>query len=104
MLEITDNNFDSLIQTDKLVVVDFYATWCGPCRNLMPIMQKISEEVEDSAIVGKVDIDNNAALVAKFGVQSIPTVIFIKDEKIVERLVGGRGKESYLALIDKHSG
>lgn len=88
-LEITDANFDTeTAAEDKVVVLDFWAQWCGPCRMVGPIIDQLSEEYKDQAIIGKVDVDNNPETSMKFGVRNLPTILFIKNGEVVDRQVG----------------
>ena len=88
-LEITDATFDEVVlKSDKPVVVDFWAAWCGPCRMVGPIIDEVSNEYEGKAVVGKVDVDANQEFAAKYGVRNIPTVLVFKDGEIVSRQVG----------------
>jgi len=100
-LEITDANFDELVlKSDKPVMVDFWAEWCGPCRMLGPIIEEVSKDYEGQAIVGKLDVDSNQEFAAKFGVRNIPTVLVFKDGELVNRQVGVSPKNVYTESID----
>ena len=100
-LEITDANFDELVlKSDKPVIVDFWAEWCGPCRMLGPIIEEVSKDYEGKAIVGKLDVDSNQEFAAKFGVRNIPTVLVFKDGELVNRQVGVSPKNVYTESID----
>ena len=95
-------SFDAAIAGDKPVLVDFWATWCGPCRMLAPVIEQIGAEYEGRAIVGKVDVDEEPSLAQKFSVMSIPTLIVMKNGKVVETAVGARGKDAVAAMINRH--
>ena len=100
-LEITDATFDDVVlKSDKPVVVDFWAAWCGPCRMVGPIIDEVSSEYEGRAVVGKVDVDSNQEFAAKYGVRNIPTVLVFKDGEIVNRQVGVSPKQVYTDAID----
>ena len=83
-LVITDATLDEVLATDKLVIIDFWAEWCGPCKMIGPIIDQIGEEYADKVVVGKVDVDNNDDTTSKYGIRNIPTVLYIKDGKVVE--------------------
>ena len=101
-LEITDSNFEeTVLKSDKPVMVDFWAAWCGPCRMVGPIIDELSEEYEGKAIIGKVDIDSNQQYAAQFGVRNIPTVLVFKNGELVDRKVGVSSKNDYAQAIDK---
>nr|WP_305765432.1 thioredoxin [Elizabethkingia bruuniana] len=87
-LEITDSTFSEIINSDKPVLVDFWATWCGPCRMLGPIIEEIATDFEGKAVVGKVDVDNNQQISMEFGIRNIPTVLIFKNGEVVDKLVG----------------
>ena len=93
--EITNQNFNEIISQGKPVLVDFWATWCGPCKRLGPIIEEIAAEYDGKAIVGKCDIEENDELTDKFGIMTVPTVVFLKDGKEVDRVVGLAMKNVY---------
>jgi thioredoxin 1 len=88
-LELTDQNFDEIvIQSDKPVIVDFWAEWCGPCRMVGPIVEEIGNEYSDKAVVGKIDVDSNPNVTRQYGIRNIPTVLFFKNGEIADKQVG----------------
>ena len=100
-LEITDATFDEVVlKSDKPVVVDFWAAWCGPCRRVGPIIDELSQEYDGKAVVGKVDVDSNQEYAAKYGVRNIPTVLVFKGGEIVNRQVGVSPKQVYSEAIE----
>jgi thioredoxin 1 len=93
-VEITDANFDELVmKTDKPVLLDFWAEWCGPCRLIGPIVEEIAKEQGDNALVGKVNVDENPQAAMKFGIRNIPTVLYIKNGEIADKQVGATSKD-----------
>lgn len=100
-LEITDSNFEEkVLNSDKPVLVDFWAEWCGPCRMVGPIIEEVSDEYKDKAVVAKLDVDSNQEFAAKYGVRNIPTVLFFKGGELVDRKVGVAPKENYTETLD----
>lgn len=88
-IEITDSNFQEVVlNAGKPAVVDFWAEWCGPCRMLTPIVKELSTEFEGTVVVGKVDVDSNPGISAKYGIRNIPTLLFFKDGQVVDKQVG----------------
>ena len=100
-LEITDATFEeTVLNSDKPVLVDFWAAWCGPCRMVGPIIEEISSEYNGKALVGKVDVDANQEFAAKYGVRNIPTVLVFQSGEVVGRQVGVAPKNAYTKAID----
>ena len=99
-LEVTDANFEELVNSGKPMVVDFWAEWCGPCRMVSPIIDELATEYEGKVTIGKMDVDNNNDVVAQFGIRNIPTVLFFKDGKLVDKQVGAAQKPAVVAKID----
>lgn len=100
-LEVNDGNFDEVVlKSDKPVIVDFWAEWCGPCRMIAPIIEDLSKEYSGRAVVTKCDVDNSPQVAAKFGIRNIPTVLFFKDGKIADKQVGAVPKSSFVSKIN----
>lgn len=99
-LEINESNFNEIVKSDKLVVIDFWATWCGPCRALSPIVEELAEEYKDKVVIGKCDTDQNNDIAMQFGVRNIPMLVFLKNGEVVETLVGLMKKSELVKVID----
>ncbi len=100
-IEVNDGNFDELVvKSDKPVLVDFWAEWCGPCRMVAPILDEISHEYEGKAVVVKCDVDNNPAVSAKYSIRNIPTVLFFKDGKVADKQVGAVPKNNFVIKLN----
>ena len=101
-LHLNAQTFEEAAAGDKPVLVDFWATWCGPCRMIAPVIEQVAAEFEGRAVVGKVDVDEEPGLAQRFGVMSIPTLIVMKGGKVVEQAGGARGKADVAAMLSRH--
>lgn len=100
-LEFTDQNFEEILSSDKPILVDFWAEWCGPCRMVGPIVEEISKDYEGRAVVGKVDVDSNPNISTKYGIRNIPTILFIKGGEVVDKHVGAAPKNVLAEKLNK---
>ena len=98
VIQVNKNNFDEIKNSDKVVLLDFYADWCGPCRMVSPIVDEIAEENSD-VVVGKINVDDEQELASAFGVVSIPMLVVMKDGQEINRSVGAKPKAQILALL-----
>ncbi len=100
-IELTDSNFEEMVlKSDKPVLVDFWAEWCGPCRMVAPIVNEISAEYEGKAVVGKLDVDSNPEVAQKYGIRNIPTILFFKNGEVADKQVGAVPKSMLTSKIE----
>jgi thioredoxin 1 len=103
IVEVTDDNFDSdVLKSDKPVLIDFWAAWCGPCRAIAPIVEELAGEYQGKITVGKMDVDRNSATPTRYKVTGIPTLLVFKNGQVVEQLVGYRSKDDIQKALDRH--
>jgi thioredoxin 1 len=98
-LAITDANFDQLAAEGKPMLVDFWATWCGPCKKIGPYIEELAEQYADKAIIGKVDVDENDQLAIRFGIRNIPTVLYIRNGEVIDKQIGAAPKAALEAKL-----
>ena len=96
----TNTNFDGLLESEKLVIVDFWATWCGPCRMLSPLLDEVEEEMADKITVVKVNVDDADEIAMRYRIMSIPTLVFVKNGQMVDRTVGAMPKSALVQRIE----
>ncbi|MEC7877990.1 MAG: thioredoxin [Bacteroidota bacterium] len=101
-LEISDSNFNEIVTKNSVVLIDFWAEWCGPCRMIAPMIEELANEYNGKAIVGKLDVDNNQESSIKFGVRSIPTLLVFKNGELVDRHVGAVPKDTLSKSLDSN--
>jgi len=100
-MHLTDSNFKKeVLESETPVVVDFWATWCGPCRMVAPVIEEIAQEYAGKVKVGKVDVDENSRIASEFGIMSIPTIMIFKNGKVMKQMVGALSKGQLKAMID----
>ena len=100
-VEVNDTNFDDVVlKSDKPVIVDFWAEWCGPCRMIAPLIEEISDEYTGRAVVAKCDVDESPGVAAKFGIRNIPTVLYFKNGEVADKQVGAVPKKNFTAKLD----
>ena len=100
-IEITDSNFDEIVKnSDKPVLIDFWAQWCGPCLAIAPVIEQIAKEYEGKAVIGKLDVDNNPKVAMAYGVRNIPTLLIFKNGQVVDKQVGAAPKGMLTKKLD----
>ena len=102
IINASDNDFAQNIE-EGVVLVDFWAPWCGPCKMIAPVLEELDGEIEGKAKIVKVDVDENQGTASKYGIMSIPTLLLFKDGEMVDKVVGFQPKEALAQLIEKHS-
>ena len=98
--EITDSNFDEILKSNEIVVVDLWAEWCGPCRMVGPIVEELAEVYKDQAFIGKLDVDNNPEIPEKFLIRNIPTILLFKNGELADKVVGAVPKQALQTKIE----
>lgn len=101
-LELNNETFKESLESDKVVLVDFWAEWCGPCRMIAPIIDEVSEEFKDKAIIGKVNVDEQNDIAAQFGIRSIPTIVLFKNGEVVDKIVGAQPIGTFREKLNNH--
>ena len=100
VIDLTDETFMKYIEENRIAVIDCWAPWCGPCKMIAPLMEEFATEYEGKIKIGKVDVDNNQNIAVQFGIRSIPTVLFFKKGKVVDRVIGAYPKSHFQEKID----
>jgi len=101
-IEVTDNDFQETLEEYPLVLVDFWAAWCGPCKMMEPVLEKIAEEYQGDVVIGKMNVDKNQNIPGKFQISSIPTMILFKNGEPVEKMIGALGKDQLVQKFEEY--
>ena len=102
-LKFEDATFETqVLKQDKVALVDFWAEWCGPCRAIGPTIEELSKEFDGKALIGKVNVDENPEIAMKYGIRNIPTILFIKNGQVVDKMVGAAPKAAFVQTLNKH--
>ncbi len=101
-VKVTDADFDEFVEKYDIVLIDFWAEWCGPCKRLGPIIEELAEEMQGDVAFGKLDVDNNKAKSSEYSVSSIPTMIIFKDGEVVDKMIGALPKEEITKKLDQY--
>lgn len=102
-MHLNQESFDKALESDALMLVDFWATWCGPCRMLGPVIEQLAEDYEGKdVVIGKVDVDENMALAQRYGIMGVPTVLLLKGGKEIQRFVGVQSADVYTDALDEN--
>ena len=102
-LQITEANYEQVVDTDKLVIIDFWAEWCGPCKRIAPVIEDLAKEFEGKIVIGKCDVEENTEITSKFAVRNIPTLFFIRNKEVVDKLVGAVPVEKIRERIEANN-
>ncbi|MFR5832724.1 MAG: thioredoxin [Acutalibacteraceae bacterium] len=101
-VKLTSDNFDMLISSNSVALVDFWASWCGPCKMLGPVIEEVADDFAGKALVGKVNVDDCPELAEKFGIMTIPAVFIFKDGQVVDKMIGFRQKAQIAAVLERN--
>jgi thioredoxin 1 len=101
-IEITNDNFKEVLETEKIVVLDFWAEWCGPCRMVGPIIDELAADYEEKVVVSKINVDDNPEISANYGIRNIPTILFLKNGEVYDKQLGAVAKATLAAKIDSN--
>ncbi|WP_027417777.1 thioredoxin [Aneurinibacillus terranovensis] len=102
IVQVSDNNFQTEVESGGTVLVDFWAPWCGPCKMIAPVLEEISSDLGDKLKIAKVNVDENPGSAQRFGIMSIPTLMLVKDGQVVDKVIGFQPKENLMNAINKH--